>query len=242
MAKVRVAIADDNEDIVENMLAYFHSHPYIEIVATAFNGHACIKMIDEHKPDIVLLDNVMPHLDGLAVLELVSKYEREQSTNVKIIMCTAFAREDIMQQAAQHGAAYFISKPFALEQVERKILACAAEDSHVRPTLDQQITAVLIRLGTPYHLKGYTYLNEAIQLVYQDRHALNAMMGEVYAPIAEQYNASPQSVERAIRSVIQKIWEQTPLADEVVALFSASGARPSNSSFIGTIVDKTPWQ
>ncbi|KFL43184.1 hypothetical protein CH76_08110 [Lysinibacillus sp. BF-4] len=242
MTKVRVAIADDNKDIIDGMVAYFQSHPHIEIVATASNGHTCIKMIEEHKPDIVLLDNVMPHLDGLAVLEQVSKYEQEQRTNLQIIMCTAFARDEIMQQAAHHGAAYFISKPFAFDQVESKILACVKEGKRPDLSIEQQVTAILIRLGIPSHLKGYTYLNEAIQCVYQDRHTLNSIMGEVYLPIAMRYEVTEQSVERAIRSVIKKVWEQDPLPTDICELFSVACKKPSNSSFIGTIVDKYAWQ
>lgn len=236
MGKIRVVIADDNKDIVEGMLTYFHSHPQIEIVATASNGHTCIKMIEQYKPDVVLLDNVMPQLDGLAVLELIATYKAQQHQDVKFIMCTAFAREEIMQQAVRYGATYFISKPFAFDQVERKILQCA--DNPPSVSMTQQVSRLLSACGIASHLKGYLYLQEAIVLVYQNRHTLNAIMDEVYLPIANKHGVTKQSVERAIRSAIQKIWAQEPLPQEMQTLFSATAPKPSNSTFIATIVDK----
>ncbi|EKB46627.1 Stage 0 sporulation protein A [Solibacillus isronensis B3W22] len=118
MSKVKIAIADDNRELVKMMEVYFTNHPQIEIVATASNGKICIKMLEEHKIDVLLLDIIMPHLDGLAVLE--EMYNDERYTQTQVIMLTAFGQEDVMKQAVNYGASYFMLKPFEFEQLVQK--------------------------------------------------------------------------------------------------------------------------
>lgn len=129
MAKVRVAVADDNRELVKTMELYFQNHPEIEIVATAPNGKVCIKMMEEYQPDVLLLDIIMPHLDGLAVLEELRSKDTLSVTQV--IMLTAFGQEDVMKQAVEHGASYFMLKPFEFEQLVQKILYCAGQRGEV---------------------------------------------------------------------------------------------------------------
>jgi len=78
MTKVKVAIADDNRELLKTMEQYFQGHPEIEIIATASNGKICLQMLEEFTPDILLLDIIMPHLDGLAVLESIKMNECHQ--------------------------------------------------------------------------------------------------------------------------------------------------------------------
>ena len=125
MAKIRVAIADDNRELVNLMELYFGNHEKIEVVATASNGKVCIQMLEEHDIDILLLDIIMPHLDGLAVLEKI--YNNEKFSDLQVIMLTAFGQEDVMKQAVQYGASYFMLKPFEFEQLEQKILNSAGK-------------------------------------------------------------------------------------------------------------------
>ena len=69
METLKLAIADDNKELVRTMETYFERHPEIEIIWTAHNGKVCLSMLEEKVPDVLLLDIIMPHLDGIAVLE-----------------------------------------------------------------------------------------------------------------------------------------------------------------------------
>ena len=123
MEKLKVAIADDNKELVRTMVTYFERHPEIEIIWTAHNGKVCLSMLEEKKPDVLLLDIIMPHLDGIAVLGNI----KWKCTNcdLHIIMLTAFGQEDVMTQAASLGASYFMLKPFEFERLANQIFQVA---------------------------------------------------------------------------------------------------------------------
>ena len=73
MENVKVAIADDNKELVKTMMSYFEKHDEIEVIWTANNGQVCLTMLEEERPDILLLDIIMPHLDGIGVLETLNE-------------------------------------------------------------------------------------------------------------------------------------------------------------------------
>lgn len=255
MAKVRVAVADDNRELVKTMELYFQNHPEIEIVATAPNGKVCIKMMEEYQPDVLLLDIIMPHLDGLAVLEELRSKDTLSVTQV--IMLTAFGQEDVMKQAVEHGASYFMLKPFEFEQLVQKILYCAGQRGEVirkqsilqpvkpqkvnQHQLDSTITSIIKEIGVPAHIKGYAYLREAIQMVYTDIELLGSVTKILYPEIAEKFSTTPSRVERAIRHAIEVAWNRGSY-ESISEMFGYTvhhlKSKPTNSEFIAMIADK----
>ena len=255
LTKVKIAIVDDNRELVKMMEMYFLDHPQIEVVATASNGKMCIKMLEEHTVDVLLLDIIMPHLDGLAVLEAMYNDDRHQETQV--IMLTAFGQEDVMKQAVNFGASYFMLKPFEFEQLVQKILHCAGqkfEQQKRQPILasssngkldqrqlDTTITAIIKEIGVPAHIKGYAYLREAIQMVYYDIELLSSVTKILYPEIAKKFNTTPSRVERAIRHAIEVAWNRGSY-ENISELFGYTvhhmKSKPTNSEFIAMIADK----
>ncbi|MEK4229886.1 sporulation transcription factor Spo0A [Solibacillus sp. FSL H8-0538] len=255
MTKVKIAIADDNRELVKTMELYFQNHPEIEVVATASNGKICIKMLEEHQLDVLLLDIIMPHLDGLAVLEAM--YNDERHMNTQVIMLTAFGQEDVMKQAVNFGASYFMLKPFEFDQLVQKILHCAGQrgDGEKRKSvlqpqvsqkldqrqLDTTITAIIKEIGVPAHIKGYSYLREAIQMVYYDIELLGSVTKILYPEIAKKFNTTPSRVERAIRHAIEVAWNRGNY-ESISEMFGYTvhhlKSKPTNSEFIAMIADK----
>ena len=255
MTKVKIAIADDNRELVKTMELYFKNHPQIEVVATASNGKVCIKMLEEHELDVLLLDIIMPHLDGLAVLEAM--YNDERHSNTQVIMLTAFGQEDVMKQAVNYGASYFMLKPFEFEQLVQKILHCAGHRQDVdkrrsvlepqgRQKMDQRqldttITAIIKEIGVPAHIKGYSYLREAIQMVYYDIELLGSVTKILYPEIAKKFGTTPSRVERAIRHAIEVAWNRGNY-ESISQMFGYTvhhlKSKPTNSEFIAMIADK----
>ncbi|MBM7607164.1 two-component system response regulator (stage 0 sporulation protein A) [Lysinibacillus composti] len=255
MAKVKVAIADDNRDLVRTMEEYFEGHSEIEVVSTAPNGKLCLKMLEEHHPDVLLLDIIMPHLDGLGVLEAM--YRDGQFSNTQVIMLTAFGQEDVMKQAVTYGASYFMLKPFEFDQLVQKILHCAGQkteapkrQSILQPEvsakvnqrqLDTTITAIIKEIGVPAHIKGYSYLREAIQMVYYDIELLGSVTKILYPEIAKKFGTTPSRVERAIRHAIEVAWNRGNY-ESISQMFGYTvhhlKSKPTNSEFIAMIADK----
>ena len=255
LTKVKIAIVDDNRELVKTMEAYFQNHQQIEVVATASNGKMCINMLEEHTVDVLLLDIIMPHLDGLAVLEAMYNDPRHQNTQV--IMLTAFGQEDVMKQAVHYGASYFMLKPFEFEQLVQKILHCAGQKIEIdkRPSiletkgaakldqrqLDSTITSIIKEIGVPAHIKGYAYLREAIQMVYYDIELLGSVTKILYPEIAKKFGTTSSRVERAIRHAIEVAWNRGSY-ENISELFGYTvhhmKSKPTNSEFIAMIADK----
>lgn len=253
MAKIKVAIADDNRELIKLMELYFENHQEIDLVATASNGKVCIQMLEENDVDVLLLDIIMPHLDGLAVLERI--YDNPKYDQLQVIMLTAFGQEDVMKQAVTYGASYFMLKPFEFDQLEQKIITCANKytDSPKpksilqQPTvldqrqLDTIVTAIIKEIGIPAHIKGYSYLREAIQMVYYDIELLGSVTKILYPEIAKKFSTTPSRVERAIRHAIEVAWNRGNF-ESISEMFGYTvhhmKSKPTNSEFIAMIADK----
>nr|5WQ0_D Chain D, Stage 0 sporulation protein [Paenisporosarcina sp. TG-14] len=123
MEKIKVAIADDNKELVKTLESYLADHPQIEVITTAPNGKVILSLMENDLPDVLLLDIIMPHLDGLAVLEMMQA--NENLSKVQVIMLTAFGQEDVMKQAVDLGASYFMLKPFEFDRLDNQILQVA---------------------------------------------------------------------------------------------------------------------
>lgn len=255
MNKVKLAIADDNKELVRTMTAYFDKNSEIEVIWTAHNGEVCLAMLEEEQPDILLLDIIMPHLDGIAVLETIGK--TPEYSDLHVIMLTAFGQEDVMSQAANLGASYFMLKPFEFDRLKNQIFQVSGMQKTNIPAsqhteeqssgtvspkmLDKTITSIIKEIGVPAHIKGYAFLREAIQMVYRDVDLLGSVTKILYPDIAKKYNTTPSRVERAIRHAIEVAWNRGNY--EVISkMFGYTvhhlKSKPTNSEFIAMIADK----
>lgn len=251
MDKMRVVLADDNREFAQLLRDHLNSQDDIEVIGVAYNGNEVLDLLDRESPDVLVLDIIMPHLDGLGVLERLNK---RSDTLPKIIMLTAFGQENITQRAVELGAAYYILKPFDLELLTHRIRqmqgqTVSATRSSLAGTpqasksdnLDASITSVIHEIGVPAHIKGYLYLREAITMVYNEVELLGAITKTLYPRIAEKYNTTPSRVERAIRHAIEVAWSRGNM-DSIRKLFgytiNVSKAKPTNSEFIAMVADK----
>ncbi|WP_243386386.1 sporulation transcription factor Spo0A [Bacillus kexueae] len=250
MKKIKVCIVDDNKELVALLEEYLSSLDDMEVVGVAHNGQDCLKLLSEKKPDVLLLDIIMPHLDGLAVLEKMRELDIPKQLNV--IMLTAFGQEDVTKKAVDLGAAYFILKPFDMESLASHIRQVSGKASPIlkRPApkpeekatnLDAMITSIIHEIGVPAHIKGYQYLREAISMVYNDIELLGSITKVLYPDIAKKYNTTASRVERAIRHAIEVAWSRGNI-ESISNLFgytvSMSKAKPTNSEFIAMVADK----
>ena len=255
MSKINVILADDNREFTHMLTEYISEQDDMEITGVAFNGDEVLEMIEEgNHPDILILDIIMPHLDGLGVLEKLQ--EMNLKPQPKIIMLTAFGQENITQKAVQLGASYYILKPFDLDVLSNRIRQLMNNQASVSSTsqsrknvvpmakgknLDVNITNIIHEIGVPAHIKGYQYLRDAITMVYNQIEILGAITKTLYPSIAEKYNTTPSRVERAIRHAIEVAWTRGNI-DSISHLFgytvNISKSKPTNSEFIAMVADK----
>lgn len=232
---------------------YFNGQEDIEVIGVAYDGKECMKMMKELEPDILLLDIIMPHLDGLGVLEKLRMENR--STFPNIIMLTAFGQEEVMRKAVEYGASYFVLKPFDLNNLVDKIRDVYGQDRRRPPVkidktksrrkhqdnIEANITSIMHDIGVPAHIKGYLYLREAITMVYNDIELLGSITKILYPDIAKKFNTTASRVERAIRHAIEVAWNRGNI-ESITELFgytvNVSKAKPTNSEFIAMVADK----
>lgn len=251
MEKITLCIVDDNKELVHIMSEYLNEQEDMEVIGFAYDGRECVHLIDEYEPDILILDLIMPHVDGLTVLKTLKNVEEMKKPN--IIMLTAFGQEEVMRKAVEYGADYFILKPFDFENLLTKIREIYAHQQNQltifepKKTNRQQvniqtnITNIMHDIGVPAHIKGYLYLREAITMVYLDIELLGSITKILYPDIAKKYNTTASRVERAIRHAIEVAWNRGNI-DSITELFgytvNVSKAKPTNSEFIAMVADK----
>jgi two-component system response regulator (stage 0 sporulation protein A) len=251
LKNIRVILADDNREFTELLQEYLNDQDDIEVVGVAFNGNDVLNLLNHTLPDVLILDIVMPHLDGLAVLEQIRGMKLTPMP--KVIMLTAFGQEEITKKAVELGASYYILKPFDMEVLANRLRQVAGLTSTVHhnlrttalpskgKNLDQNITNIIHEIGVPAHIKGYLYLREAITMVYNDMELLGSITKILYPEIAKKFNTTASRVERAIRHAIEVAWSRGNM-DSIGKLFgytvSNSKAKPTNSEFIAMVADK----
>ncbi len=253
--KIKVCVVDDNRELVGLLEDFISSQDDMEVAGIAHNGQECLEMLSQTDPDVLVLDIIMPHLDGLAVLERLREIKKGVLPNV--IMLTAFGQEDVTKKAVELGASYFILKPFDMENLGSHIRQVSGNtNSFTRKStsttyrtqteqkpknLDASITSIIHEIGVPAHIKGYLYLREAISMVYNDIELLGSITKVLYPDIAKKYNTTASRVERAIRHAIEVAWSRGNI-DSISSLFgytvSMSKAKPTNSEFIAMVADK----
>lgn len=207
--KVKVCLADDNRELISLLREYLSSQDDMEVIGVAYNGQECLSVLENKNPDVLVLDIIMPHLDGLAVLEKIRSSDVLPQPNV--IMLTAFGQEDVTKKAVDLGASYFILKPFDMENLANQIRQiCGSEKSTVQRAsgnnrsnfqsvskprnLDASITSIIHEIGVPAHIKGYMYLREAISMVYNDIELLGSITKVLYPDIAKKFNTTSSRV------------------------------------------------
>ena len=233
MAKLQVAIADDNERILQLLDNIISRDDEFEVIGKANNGEEAYDLIREKEPDIMLLDIIMPKLDGLSVMEKVGK-DQNLKKKPEFIVITAIGQERITEDAFQLGASYYIMKPFDSDMVinrmkhigkgrsgsaeNRRIVPYESQEQYIERNLETDVTNLIHEIGVPAHIKGYSYLRDAIILSVSDMDMLNSITKMLYPTIAKMHQTTPSRVERAIRHAIEVAWNRGKM-DTIDALF-----------------------
>ena len=261
MEKLNVAIADDNERMLRLLGAIIESDEELNVVGTAKDGEEAYNVIKTKEPDVVLLDIVMPKLDGLGVLDRVN-HDKTIKKHPTFIMISAIGQEKITEDAFELGADYYIMKPFnrdvILDKIHRvcrgRIKAAGAvhtdvkkvqpyldKETYMEQNLETDVTQMLHEIGIPAHIKGYQYLRDAIIMSVRDTEMLSSVTKILYPTIAKTHKTTPSRVERAIRHAIEVAWGRGEL-DTLNSLFgytvNGGKGKPTNSEFIALIADK----
>lgn len=256
MSKTTVLLIDDNVRIINSLKEIILGDNELEFVGSAEDGEEGLRMIAEKKPDVVLLDLIMPKLDGLGLMEKLKK-DNTITKRPSVIVVSAIRQDKVMESAFELGAEYYILKPFDSETILSRIRQVRGgiclhkgeilkSDFQARGNvkeynLETDVTNIIHEIGVPAHIKGYQYLRDAIMMSVDDTEMLGSITKQLYPSIAKLHKTTPSRVERAIRHAIEVAWSRGKM-ETINELFgytvNGGKGKPTNSEFVALIADK----
>ncbi|MGN0107425.1 MAG: sporulation transcription factor Spo0A [Hominilimicola sp.] len=254
--KISVLIADDNEELTKELADFIKAENDLTLAATALDGEEAYNLILETHPDVVILDLVMPKLDGIGVLKRLKSSPLPKRPKIIAYSISSIAIN--MASSISPGVDYCLLKPQSCErvcEVIRDIVAAAkpsaisigqnvisspaSKDEEV--DLETVVTDFIHELGVPAHIKGYQYIRSAIMMVVENMDLLNYITKQLYPEIAKAYNTTASRVERAIRHSIEVAWSRgkPEIMNEIFGYTIHTGkGKPTNSEFIAMVADR----
>ncbi|MBQ7667978.1 MAG: sporulation transcription factor Spo0A [Clostridia bacterium] len=254
--KINILIADDNNEFAEILKEFLSKHENFNVLSVVNDGNRAIEKILSQKPDLVLLDIIMPYMDGIGVMQKID--ESDIDKRPIFIVTSAVSQEKMAKNAINLGAYCFMLKPFDFEILAKRITNAFEENnfenkkepqhSFVVPkrltkmeNLEVEITNIMHKIGIPTHMTGHKYLREAILEVIKNDEILECITKQLYPIIADKFNTNPSRVERSIRHAIEVAWGRNKI-DNIKSMFSYTlnmgKGKPTNSEFIAMIADK----
>lgn len=255
MDKINIILADSSKEQLQNLCTFFTNEENVTIIGKCSDGAQLLNTLKSVQTDFLILDIFMPKIDGIKVLEEISRNLMYKAPK-NIIVTTAFSNNRVMQKCAELNVDYYMIKPFEninLMQIINELKSSKNKSTIIETKnyytpqksepqdLDTEITTLLHDIGVPAHIRGYQYIREAINLVYNDIEILNSITKGLYPTIAIKFKTTASRVERAIRHAIEIAWVRGNI-ETITQLFSYTisynKAKPTNSEFIAMIADK----
>ena len=256
--KYSVVIADANRNFMLLLKEYLSQMDRFEVIDFAFSGKEAIEKYEEHHPDFMILDLVLPMIDGFGVIEEIISQESAERT--RIIVSSSVGMDFIVKKALGLGVDYFFIKPFdfhtfknrmddvvkniSLENGESQELPEKVQLNFTGPKRNDDymsISDLIQYIGIPAHVKGYYYIREAVYISLREEKSLGNFSKKIYPKIAEKYNTTSICVERNIRHAIESAWNKGNLKvlDTMFGYtINAAKGKPTNREFIAMLVDR----
>ncbi len=259
--QINVLIADTDTNYAKQLTAGLTSDFRINVCEIVSNGYQLIEKVDILKPDVVIMDIILPNIDGIGVLERLraKKQEFDNFFMPKIIILSSVNHDKTAQTCMNLGADHYLAKPMGDESIRKtihRLCAGSFESKTVlsigkryeiceNPDVETMVTEIIHEIGIPAHIKGYQYLRHAIMLVIDNLDVINSITKTLYPTVAEDFHTTASRVERAIRHAIEVAWDRGD-TEVLNAIFgytiATSKGKPTNSEFIAMIADRLRLQ
>ncbi len=250
MNDMRIMLVDDNQELRRTVREHLNRQEHMRVVGEASSGLEALEILGKTPVDVIILDIIMPQMDGYSLME---EMNRQQLANPpQIIVVSALGRDDFIMRAVTCGAKFYMIKPFDMNVLTGRIREVCGQESTApaasrislpgrEPSVDEKLASLFLTIGIPAHIKGYSFLREAVKMVIENPDVINRITKELYPGIGKRFNTSASKVERAIRHAIEVAWSR----GRIDTLNKAFGCRvatkedkPTNGEFIAMIADK----
>ena len=249
--QMSVLIADSNEAFCNQLKETLQAQGY-RVLNSVTDGQAAVQQIENQKPEIVILDLMLPKLDGISVLKAANTLQPRPFC----LALSSFVTDFVASSVANLGARYLMLKPCEAKAIVDRIneIRDSVSNHKAAPkavqrasdlNIESMVTSIIHEIGVPAHIKGYQYLREAIIIAVNDMDVINAITKVLYPQVAKTFQTTPSRVERAIRHAIEVAWDRGDL--ETLQRFfgytvSNTKGKPTNSEFIALIADRLQLQ
>lgn len=248
-------IGNHDETIRKKMEDIVRRQTQCHLLGSYDNGEDLYDNMKERMPNIVLLNPVMPKLDGIGVIEKVRA--EAQMDKIQFILVATTQQTKVLNVLQDRRNVRFLPWDNDESTLEKCIMETAKAPTNVNRIvqiedmvvkqgnkerdLNMLVTQMIHEIGVPAHIKGYLYLRTAIIMAVENMDILNAVTKQLYPDIAKEYGTTDTRVERAIRHAIEVAWERGNI-DVINDLFGytiqADKGKPTNSEFIALMSDR----
>ena len=239
----KILVANENNEESERILEKLSTNENLFEVNIASSGKSAIDLIKANTYDLLIVDLVLPEIDGFEVIEIAKEINRKMS----IIVVSALSSDIFVKKATNMGVSYFMLKPISLDVLVKRIndifdeRKLVEDKSFSNKEIEEKITNIFITVGIPAHIKGYQFLREAIKLSMGNPEIINSITKKLYPTIAEKFDTSASKVERAIRHAIEVAWNRGKI-ENINSVFGltvySNNEKPTNGEFIALVADK----
>jgi len=250
MGDIRVMLVDDNAELRRSIREYMAHQEGVCVAAECANGLEALERLGKTQIDVIVLDIIMPQMDGYSFLEELRA--QQAGHTAQVIVVSALGRDDFIMRAVELGAKFYMIKPFEPAVLCTRIRevcglttpqpeALRPVMQQAAPSIDEKLAGLFLTIGIPAHIKGYQFLREAVKMVVENPDVINRITKELYPGIGKRFNTSASKVERAIRHAIEVAWSRGRV-DTLNKAFGYKVAtkedKPTNGEFIAMIADK----
>jgi NarL family two-component system response regulator LiaR len=189
--RIRVLVVDDHTMVRRGLATFLKVFDDMEMAGEAASGQAAITLCDKLQPDVVLMDMVMPDMDGATATRIIRKH----SPQIQVLALTSFKEEILVQSALQAGAIGYLLKDVSADELVQAIRAAHAG----RSTLSAEAAQALVHAASQPPTPG-------IDLTDREREVLNLLVeGLNNTQIAGRLVVSPSTVKSHVSNILSKL-------------------------------------
>ncbi len=201
-APIRVMLVDDHAVVRSGLKAFLMVFDDLHLVGEAGSGFEALALLDKARPDVILMDLMMPEMDGAATTKAI----RERNPDIQVVVLTSFPEEDLVTKALQAGAISYLLKNVSAAELSAAIRRAYAG----RSTLAPEAAQALIHATTQPPKLGH-------DLTAREREVLELMSkGRNNVEIADKLIVSRSTVKFHVSNILSKM--QSSSRTEAVAL------------------------
>ncbi len=256
MKPYTLLIITDNIELRERLESYFGSLSIIKLLPSAVDGMSGVAQARIFEPDLMLLDMLMPRMDGIAVLR--SLRAENLCQNARIFALSSMKGEEAVQLGESLGVTYQIQMPTDESLIFSRMMDFAPDrdgslqlyrasmrENDLNLQIDQIVTCLLRHMGCPVSLTGYYQAKTVISFCVRNMDRSICLSQEAYPYAARIHGVNVKQIERNIRNFIEVTWTRGNLKAQHKIFgntIEAERSRPTNKEFIANITEYTVRQ